>query len=266
MVILETSLFDTIGGLPMHPMLVHFAVVLLPVSALGLIVLVLRRRWADRFGWLMLAGLAAGTGAAFVAKESGQALAERVGTPGTHAQLGDYLPWVALALALLALGWWISHRRDADKPTTGPITRSLAALSAVVAVVVTGLTVVVGHSGAEAVWASRVDPQPTGSATSEPSTQASTTAPEPTTSSAAPSASPALTMAEVAKHADASSCWTAINGFAFDLTDWIARHPGGQRVILSICGKDGTAAFRGQHRGQATPESVLRGYLIGKLN
>ena len=64
-----------LGGLPLHPLVVHFAVVLVPLSALFLILLVLIRGWADRFGWLTLFVLALGTGAAFLARESGEDLA-----------------------------------------------------------------------------------------------------------------------------------------------------------------------------------------------
>ena len=82
---LDSSLFDSIAGLPLHPLVVHFAVVLLPLGALGLVVLVLVPKRADRYGWLTVGAIAVGTGAAFVAKESGEALAAKVGEPQTHA-------------------------------------------------------------------------------------------------------------------------------------------------------------------------------------
>ena len=53
--------FDEIAGLPLHPLVVHFAVVLLPLGALGLIALVAVPRWADRFAWPTLGALAGGT-------------------------------------------------------------------------------------------------------------------------------------------------------------------------------------------------------------
>jgi len=70
----------------------------------------------------------------------------------------------------------------------------------------------------------------------------------------------------VAKHADASSCWSAINGNVYDLTKWVNQHPGGPRVILGLCGKDGTSGFVGQHGGQSRPETVLKGFLLGPLS
>jgi cytochrome b involved in lipid metabolism len=73
------------------------------------------------------------------------------------------------------------------------------------------------------------------------------------------------TLAQIAQHSTASSCWSAINGGVYDLTSWIGQHPGGQGTILSICGKDGSAAFNGQHGGQHRPTSELAGFQIGTL-
>ena len=73
------------------------------------------------------------------------------------------------------------------------------------------------------------------------------------------------TMATVAQHNSASSCWAAINGNVYDLTNWINQHPGGQGPILSLCGTDGSAAFNGQHGGQARPASELKNFLLGPL-
>src|SRR6185503_18872617 len=58
------------------------------------------------------------------------------------------------------------------------------------------------------------------------------------------------TLATVATHNSQSSCWTTISGKVYDLTTWIGQHPGGEQAIISICGKDGTSAFLGQHGGQ----------------
>lgn len=73
------------------------------------------------------------------------------------------------------------------------------------------------------------------------------------------------TMADVATHKDGTSCWTAINGGVYDVTSWINQHPGGPGAILSLCGKDGSSAFNGQHGGQPQPEEELAGFKIGVL-
>lgn len=60
-------------------------------------------------------------------------------------------------------------------------------------------------------------------------------------------------------------CWTIISGNVYDLTTWISEHPGGERMILGICGKDGTAAFEKQHGGQAAVQEILKDFKIGIL-
>ncbi len=74
-----------------------------------------------------------------------------------------------------------------------------------------------------------------------------------------------LTMADVASHNTKESCYTAIRGSVYDLTDWIYKHPGGAGAILRLCGKGGTDAFEGKHGGQTRPESELAGFKIGTL-
>ncbi len=99
-----------------------------------------------------------------------------------------------------------------------------------------------------------------------PQKKPSTGGQTPTTSTTATSTvATAYTLAQVATHSDSNSCWTAINGVVYDLTAWISAHPGGEGAILSICGKDGSTAFNGQHGGQGRPEQVLVTFKIGTL-
>jgi cytochrome b involved in lipid metabolism len=74
-----------------------------------------------------------------------------------------------------------------------------------------------------------------------------------------------FTAAQVAAHASVASCYSSINGAVYDLTSWISQHPGGSAAIKGLCGKDGSAAFNGQHGGQGRPESELAGFKIGTL-
>ncbi len=97
-------------------------------------------------------------------------------------------------------------------------------------------------------------------------------APTPTTStSTTPTPTPIptasrYTMAKVATHNSGASCWTAINGNVYDVTNWINQHPGGPQAILSLCGKDGSDAFNGQHGGQPRPAAELASFLLGPLS
>ena len=78
-------------------------------------------------------------------------------------------------------------------------------------------------------------------------------------------AAPSYSSAQVAKHASTSSCWTIVGTSVYDVTKYIKRHPGGAAVIKSLCGKNGTAAFTGEHSGQSDPRKTLARYRIGAL-
>jgi uncharacterized membrane protein len=151
--------FDLVNGLPVHPLVVHAAVVLVPLAALGLLVMVVSPRFSRSLGWLVAAGSVAGAGAAWVAKESGEALQERIGGVGfDHDELGEVMPLFAAGLAVVTIALWLLDR---SAPPEGPIARrGLRILTAVLAVVVAVGNLVwvyrVGDSGAKSVWTGKV--------------------------------------------------------------------------------------------------------------
>lgn len=241
---LESDLFGFIAGLPLHPLVVHAAVVLLPLAALVLILLVFVPAWRTRFGWVTIGGLAVGTGAAWLAKESGEALAAKVGLPADHAQWGDILVPVSIVLFVVAVIWLVLRNRAA-RATSGSVAATITGgLTVLLALAATAITVLVGHSGAQAVWAGGVEDAP---------------APAPSATSAA------YTMDDVKAHATAADCWTAIDGTVYNLTTWEGQHPGGKQTIVGLCGTDGTAAYQGQHGTQKRPASALAPFAIGTL-
>lgn len=73
------------------------------------------------------------------------------------------------------------------------------------------------------------------------------------------------TIAEVRTHNKATDCWAVINKKVYDLTKWVAQHPGGSGAIIRLCGTDGTRAFTGKHAGKSGPMSQLARYQIGVL-
>jgi cytochrome b involved in lipid metabolism len=250
---LESSLFDTIAGLPLHPLVVHAVVVLLPVAAIALILIYFVPKWRLAYGWLTLAALAAGTAAAFAAKESGEALADRVGLPAEHAQWANLLVPVSIVLFVVAAVWFWLQRKAAAASTTSIAAVVTGAVASVLAVAVLVLTVLVGHSGATAVWAAEIAAQDSASASA-------------TASGSASSSAKTYTLAEVSAHSTAADCWTAISGVVYDVTKWEGLHPGGQARIVSLCGTDGTAAFQAQHGTQTKPNEILATYQIGTLS
>jgi len=92
------------------------------------------------------------------------------------------------------------------------------------------------------------------------------------TASATPTATPmpvattaGYTMAQVAANNSAKSCWAVIEGSVYNLTNWINSHPGGMGAIISLCGTEATASFKGKHGNQSRPAAQLSGYLLGPL-
>jgi cytochrome b involved in lipid metabolism len=239
------NLYDTIGGLPLHPLTVHAAAVLIPLSALALAILVFVPRWRKTYFPLTIGFLAVSVGLSFAAKESGEALAQRVGNPASHEALGDIMFPASIGLFFLALAFYLITQTERPKWTM-QLAGSLATVG-VVGVVV--LSVLVGHSGAEATWASRI------------SSGQGQDLPGITDPSASPGSG--ITAAEVAQHNTASDCWSVVNGNVYDLTTYLPRHKGGPGVLTGICGKDGTSAFTGQHSGQAAPAADLSSLFVG---
>ena len=91
-------------------------------------------------------------------------------------------------------------------------------------------------------------------------TPTSTATPTPTAT-----AGTTLNLALVATHNTATNCWTIVNGNVYNLTSWIALHPGGPNVIQGMCGIDASAAYTGQHGSKSKPAGKLAGYLVGAV-
>lgn len=159
-------MFDLFNGLPIHPLVVHGVVVLLPLAILGTIAIAVRPRWRGRYGPMVVAVAALATALIPVSTASGEALEERVGNPGRHAALGDQLIWFTIPLLLLALALVVLDRRAARPATagstdaralTGGAATTTVAVLAVVAAVASGVQVYrVGDSGAKAAWGDRI--------------------------------------------------------------------------------------------------------------
>ncbi len=163
-------MFETFNGLPLHPLVVHGVVVLLPLAVAGTLAIALRPAWRTRYGFLVVGAALAATVMIPVATSSGEALEKRVGGAGEHAELGDQLLWFALALlltlTLLVFLQWRTERtlttasapseHAADQPHSvrNAHTQLIAVASlAVVAALACGVQVYRGgDSGARAAW------------------------------------------------------------------------------------------------------------------
>jgi cytochrome b involved in lipid metabolism len=54
-----------------------------------------------------------------------------------------------------------------------------------------------------------------------------------------------IALDEIGTHNSKTSCWTTINGGVYDVTKFISKHKGGDKILFA-CGKDATDLFTGQ--------------------
>lgn len=249
---LMSSLLYTISGLPVHALVVHFAVVLLPLATASMVAAIYVPKYKTKYALASLIGVFLGTGAAVIAKQSGEELAARIGTPQTHARIGSLLPYLAIVFFFAALIWVrrTRNRRAHGMDLFGNIT-------ALLGVGVIALTFLVGHTGAQAVWRGKLE----AIASANKYNATAQASPTPTAKSGAKT----ISMAIVRQHSTPTSCWTVINGNVYNLTKWISRHPGGSSVIKATCGRDASSSFNNQHSGQPRPEQQLASFKIGVL-
>ena len=153
-----------IGGLPLHPLLVHASVVLIPLTvALTVAFAVLPGwRWLTRWPAAGMALLAVGL--AWLSVLSGRALVEA--RPEleqlvvVHEQRGEILAWATIPFAALVLlaCWWLPGEsalvsgRGAWTGRTGALDTVLVVLVPLAALAILILTVLTGDAGSRAVW------------------------------------------------------------------------------------------------------------------
>ena len=148
-------MFDTVIGLPVHALVVHAVVVLVPLSALGVVAIAVVPRWRQRFGSLVLAGSTVALAMVPVATRSGENLEDRVGASGVvarqineHSDVGDLVLWPTLAMWVLAVALVLMARGDRK----GGAVTAVAVLAVLAAVTAAGFVVRAGHLGTTAVW------------------------------------------------------------------------------------------------------------------
>ncbi|GAA3222625.1 hypothetical protein GCM10017691_08880 [Pseudonocardia petroleophila] len=155
----------TVAGLPLHPLIVHAVVVLLPLATVGTLAAAALPAWRRALAIPTLLVALAGAVAVPLASSSGWRLRSTMGggSPlvAEHAARASFLlPAAVLFVALLAAVVFADRRVPvAAGGHAGPAPASasrlaagLAVAAAVVGVVVTALVVWIGHAGASAVW------------------------------------------------------------------------------------------------------------------
>jgi Predicted membrane protein (DUF2231) len=157
---------ETIGGLPLHVLVVHATVVLLPLAAVGVIAVAAVPRIRAALGLSTLVLTVVAVALVPITKESGENFREEIGggpLVARHADLGGTLLYFAIPLLVIAVVlWWMGHREKGRNSSVGV----LSVLVSVVAIGIALATIVqvvrIGHSGSEAVWSGIVASGTTG--------------------------------------------------------------------------------------------------------
>jgi hypothetical protein len=163
---------DTIFGLPMHPLIVHATVVIVPSAALLVALAAVYPRFRAWVGPVPALTALLSCVLVPLSTGSGEELQHRVGETSLvekHQELADTLIWFVIPLAAVAVvGYWMQRRAGTEGKTSSG--KGLVAAVAVGAVLLSGATLVdvglIGHSGAKASW-SKVANQPAGSSTGD---------------------------------------------------------------------------------------------------
>lgn len=75
-----------------------------------------------------------------------------------------------------------------------------------------------------------------------------------------------LTYAEVQNHSSKDDCWVIIHDKVYDVTSFMAEHPGGSGVILKYAGKDATKAFDPIHPGDTLTKYLPKECHLGPVD
>jgi hypothetical protein len=149
-----------IWGIPLHPLLVHATVVLIPLAALMLALSAVWPAAARKLTFLTPLVAAVACGFALLTHTSGEWLEERVRETAAveaHATDAGVKNTVAIALLLVAVVLWVwqgfVRRRIRER---GSLVRAVDIVLGIVSVLMAAgavvAVVIVGHSGAVATW------------------------------------------------------------------------------------------------------------------
>jgi uncharacterized membrane protein len=153
-----------IGGLPLHPLIVHATVVVVPLAAVSAVLLGLVPGWRWLTRWPAAVLAVVGLALAWLAKLSGAALLASRPELGQlverHEELGELLAYAMVPFAaVVVLAAWslagttaLASGRGAWECRLPALAKGLPVLLVLAGAGVLVLVVLTGESGARAVW------------------------------------------------------------------------------------------------------------------
>jgi len=152
-------MLDTFQGLPVHAIVVHATVVVLPLSAVMVALAAVYPRFREWAGPLPAISAVVSLVLVPISTQSGEKLYDRFKQFGDqpliedHEELAELLIWIVIPFAILAVAGYLLRRRNAS--------RSVLAAVSVLSVIAAGAVAVdvalIGHAGSKAVYKSTID-------------------------------------------------------------------------------------------------------------
>lgn len=150
---------ETVFGLPLHPLVVHGAVVLVPLAALLSVIIAVSQEKRTRWGVLAWILVTAAWAATIAAKFSGTNLKDSMQLPvplktAQHADYGSSSVWFVLALwlAVSAMLLLDLDRRRRDGFANPILPTLVAVLIIVTAMAASGQVALTAWTGTDARW------------------------------------------------------------------------------------------------------------------
>ncbi|MFZ2503549.1 MAG: DUF2231 domain-containing protein [Nocardioides sp.] len=150
---------DTIAGLPLHPLIVHAAVVLGPLTALLFVLYAVVPRWRGALKWPIVIGAVVSAISGALSAASGEGLEHLVSSGGeanrslveAHAEAGELAAasLYGLAVVVIVVIFLLLPPLDRGRKALG----TLGLVAALLASIFVGYAVFnAGHTGAKSSW------------------------------------------------------------------------------------------------------------------
>lgn len=150
-----------LAGLPLHPLVVHAAVVLLPLAAVGVIAIAVNSKLRSKYAALVVLVSAAALLVMPLASKTGEDLTRYVDHTQAmkdHVAMGESGLGAGFAVFIAAcLLWWMKQRASRSR---GSLAKVIIVGSVIAALASTAVVVRIGHSGATSAWAKESNAAP----------------------------------------------------------------------------------------------------------